>query len=228
MAAKFADLVDRLGFPDAEADAVRAAYAEAGSILEYGSGSSTVHAARLEGKVIHAVESDPRWAASLRDYLQQIKPRSMPVVHWADIGPVGKWGRPYGTAHWERFKSYPLSVWDLPAFVAPDVVLVDGRFRVACFLTAAFRTVKPIQILFDDYTGRPEYHVVEKLYPAERIGRMARFRIEPDPQDWPRMEMLIHAFTTASYAGLPRRTGPARALDFLFGRRDPSAKRVRA
>ena len=59
---------------------------------------------------------------------------------------------------------------------SPDVVLIDGRFRVACFLYALIHTKPGTVIIFDDYADRPEYHVVEEVIsPVEVDQRQAKF-----------------------------------------------------
>ena len=81
---------------------------------------------------------------------------------------------------WRHYHRYPNSIWDAPYFREPDVVLIDGRFRVACLLTVMMRCTKPTRVLFDDYGDRPKYQTVEALItPAARIGRMAEFIVEP-------------------------------------------------
>ena len=62
--------------------------------------------------------------------------------------------------------------------VSPDLVLIDGRFRVASFLVSALLAQEGCTILFDDYFDRPNYHVVEKyLKPVRKAGRMAEFSV---------------------------------------------------
>lgn len=171
-------------------------YRKAKSILEYGSGASTVAAAGLKGKTIHSVESDKMWARNLKRYLRQADLPSQVVVQHVDIGKTGKWGRPVdeeGRKYWYR---YPTSVWDLESFKHPDCILIDGRFRVACLYTAMIRAQKPITVLFDDYGDRARYQSVEKIIaPAEIVGRMARFEVTPG--DFPRAHTteVIAAFS---------------------------------
>jgi protein O-GlcNAc transferase len=38
--------------------------------------------------------------------------------------------------------------------VSPDVVLIDGCFRVACFLACWANIQRPTTVIFDDYTER--------------------------------------------------------------------------
>ncbi|MEJ6402171.1 hypothetical protein [Yoonia sp. 2307UL14-13] len=185
-----------LTLPEGEAAWITDAYHKADVILEYGSGGSTVLASEMPGKTVFSVESDSAWSDNLQAYLDQTKPASMPVLHPVNIGPVGKWGRPVDDSRWRNYHSYPLSVWDRADFVQPDVVLIDGRFRAACFLTAVFRTQKPITIYFDDYVGRRRYHVAEDYGGAPDIcGRMARFEVEPQAIDPMQLSRMMSVFT---------------------------------
>lgn len=178
-----------LTMPPAAAAAVRMAYRQARQVLEYGSGGSTLIAAE-HGTPITSVECDPAWAAMMRRWFDANPPKGAVTLHEVDIGPVGEWGHPTDPSTSDRWPDYAQSVWDRPDFVQPDVVLIDGRFRVACLLTLAFRTKAPVTVLWDDYTFRPAYHEVERLFrPITFHGRMAQFQIDPTPMppalaDW--------------------------------------------
>lgn len=183
-----------LTLPVAEAEALRMAYGAASSILEYGSGGSTVLASELAGKRIISVESDADWAAMMRGWFAENPGESLVELIHADIGPTKEWGHPAGDAGWRKFPAYPLAVWDdvVPQGLAPDVVLVDGRFRAGCALATAFRTTRPVTLLFDDYTPRKAYHAVEEfLGQPEIIGRMAVFDISPMPVPADRLLRVI-------------------------------------
>lgn len=169
-----------LTFPEEVGDWVRALYSEANVILEYGSGGSTVLASEMAGKTVYSVESDPEWCQMMQGYFDHAGTTSEVILHYANVGPVGKWGRPKTDAKWARYHRYPNSVWDLDGFKAPDLVLVDGRFRTACVMTTLLRTEKPVTLLFDDYVGRKQYQRIERFVePVELRGRMARFDIVP-------------------------------------------------
>ncbi len=171
-----------LTLPEAEAAALLAAYGRARTILEYGSGGSTAVAAKLPGRVVFSVESDADWLAGLAAWFEADRPVASLHLHHADIGPTGKWGAPRDGKSRDRYPGYALSVWDRPDFVQPDVVLIDGRFRVGCFLATLFRSSRPVTVLWDDYAGRPVYHVVERyVRPVAWHGRMARFEVTPIP-----------------------------------------------
>ena len=173
-----------LTLPEAEAAALRIAYAEASVILEYGSGGSTALAAEMPGKTVFAVESDRAWAEGMRSWFTANPPAKGTEVHviWTDIGPTKEWGHPKDDGGWRQWPRYPLGIWRDKAFRQPDVVLVDGRFRIGCALAAAFLTKAPLTMLFDDYADRPRYARVEDwLGPPSMIGRMAVFNVEPTP-----------------------------------------------
>ncbi len=168
-----------LTLPEAEAALLRAHYAAADTILEYGSGGSTVVAAEL-GKTVFSVESDAGWSDMMAGYFAANPPKGRVHLHPVDIGPTGKWGMPANENGWRKYRNYPVSVWDRDDFVQPDLILIDGRFRAACLVTAMIRTARPVTVLFDDYTDRKVYHTVERWVDrAETVGRMVRFEIAP-------------------------------------------------
>lgn len=187
-----------LTLPEDEAALVKACYADASVILEYGSGGSTVLASEMPGKTVFSVESDQHWAEMMRAYLAENPAASGTQVDviWADIGPTKKWGHPASHDEWQRYARYPLEVWDLPEFRQPDVVLVDGRFRAGCALTAAFRSLKPVTVLMDDYANRKHYHKVERYLGTPQItGRMARFEVKPMPVPADKLIEIIRMMT---------------------------------
>ena len=158
---------------------LEAFYSGARVILEYGSGESTLLAARL-GATVFSVESDRGWADRIARQGARISDRVQ--VHYADVGPTQDWGKPADVTQFRKWHGYALSVWDRPNFVQPDLVLIDGRFRAACLVAVLLRSKAPVTVLFDDYVGRRFYHAVEHLARKEEtIGRMARFTVSPGP-----------------------------------------------
>jgi hypothetical protein len=157
--------------------------ADARFYLEYGSGGSTFLAARL-GVDFVTVDSDRFFLRSVRskiDHSGYAKPAGQ-TFHYADIGSTGPWGRPVGrvsASRLEKFRNYS----DPPAAsladrAFPDLVLVDGRFRVACALKAVrmLSSQDEWSIIVDDYTGRPSYEVITEFAQIDKfVGRMAVF-----------------------------------------------------
>jgi len=169
-----------LTLPPEEAALVKERYAAASVILEYGSGGSTLLAAGEKGKTIFSVESDKDWSAKLGRYFKAHPPEANVVLHTVDVGPTGEWGMPLDSSGWKKYHEYPLSVWDRPDFTHPDLILIDGRFRAACFVSAALRISRPTVVLWDDYVNRKSYHEVERwVRPTSFHGRLARFDLEP-------------------------------------------------
>jgi protein O-GlcNAc transferase len=169
-----------LTFPEVVVEAVRRYYAAGGIILEYGTGGSTVLASELPGKKIFAVENDAQWLCNLNTYLDATGCKSRPVTYHVNIGATRAWGLPADDKGWERYPDYALGIWHEDFFEQPDTVLIDGRFRVACFVSCALMSRSPVTVLFDDYGDRKPYHVVERLVkPIEMVDRMAIFKLEP-------------------------------------------------
>lgn len=190
-----------LTLPADEAELLRHHYAEAEVILEYGSGGSTVFAAQHHGKLIFSVESDRAWFLALQQKFDKADLPSDPVLYHADIGSTGAWGRPVNDRAWTGFYRYPLAIWAEPFFRQPDLVLIDGRLRPACFVATCINTRAPVTVLFDDYCNRPSYRIVEELMrPVRTVGRMAVFHVEP--RQWPAwtQALLAELCTKMSYA----------------------------
>lgn len=176
-----------LTFPDDVAQYVSDAYARHDSILEYGSGGSTVLASEMDGKHVVSVESDQAWADNLNTYLSQSDAvRSRPRVEHIDIGETGAWGRPVNRSKQHFFPWYALAPWMMPRAdkARYGLVLVDGRFRASCFLASMAFGQGALELIFDDYTERPTYHFIEEyLRPEQIVGRAAVFIRNPD-LDW--------------------------------------------
>jgi hypothetical protein len=186
-----------LTMPQQEAETLRSAYAAAEVILEYGSGGSTLVAGELPGRRVFSVESSTKWIAMMEGWLTQNPPKAQVVLHHGNIGKTGDWGSPASNKTVGRWSAYPVSVWDRPDFEHPDVVLIDGRFRLACALTVLFRITRPVKVLMDDYVGRPGYTKIETLVgPPVMVGRMAQFEFTPTAMPVAQMQWIMAAFAT--------------------------------
>jgi hypothetical protein len=152
--------------------------------LEYGTGASTLWAAKF-GVDLVGVDSDRHWLDALRRKIIDTGcAQANQVLRFSDIGPTAKWGKPVGQvddARLELFRRYsdpPEASGD----ALPDLVLVDGRFRVACTLKSLrmLSGHRGWTILVDDYTDRSEYHALENYARMTFVGRMAVIT-EPKP-----------------------------------------------
>lgn len=185
-----------LTLPEAEAQLVRRLYGDADVVLEYGSGGSTFLAAELAKRKVFSVESDQAWSDEIAASIRHHQPTKKVFVHYVDVGPTREWGFPKNARSYPQFPDYPLSVWDHPEFEHPDVVLIDGRFRTACFLTVQFKITRPITLLWDDYGNRKYYHSIEQLVkPVEIVGRMARFDLSPMAIPADKLHWIVKSYT---------------------------------
>ena len=140
---------------------------------EYGCGASTLWVDRHASCRIISVDTSLEWLSKVA---AQCTRRDAMALHHCDLGPLGAWGRPLGYERSEHFSDYTDWIWGQG--VSPDLVLVDGRFRVCCFLTSLLNAAEGTLIIFDDYTNRAHYHFVERfLKPFETCGRQALFRV---------------------------------------------------
>lgn len=140
---------------------------------EYGCGASTRWVATQTEAKIYAVDTAEMWVESVR---AEVGRRDSLSLHWVNLGPLADWGRPVGFAKSSNFKEYTDWMWGQTQ--KPDLVLVDGRFRVCCFATSLRHAAEGTTIVFDDYTNRPHYHIVESLLPSSSTcGRQAIFKV---------------------------------------------------
>lgn len=138
---------------------------------EYGMGLSTRWMLENTKALVVAVDTSKEWVDSVSEKFPD-EPRL--DAGWIDVGAVGDWGYPKSYHARGNFHQYREYIWR--GDVKPDLVLIDGRFRVACFLQSMISARAGARVIFDDYTDRPHYHIIEELIaPAETFGRQALF-----------------------------------------------------
>jgi hypothetical protein len=153
------------------------AYASAKKVFEFGSGGSTRVAASLPDlKLLVSVESDPSWASS-----SDLTTRNVSFVHEMRLidldarpGDFGNPGKGASKVNMEKYSSQLLNHADSDF----DVVLVDGRFRVACALSFVIKELPASsRLVIHDFFDRPHYHLVTKFFTEiERAGTSVVFR----------------------------------------------------
>ena len=142
---------------------------------EYGIGLSTITAFQEYQCDITAVDTSQEWINAVARRGVNLEDKRVDI-QWIDVGPLSDWGRPTSYAKSSAFPQYAASIWERESL--PDLVLIDGRFRVACFLKSLLSGTPGTRILFDDYTARIHYHVVERIVtPTEMTSRQALFII---------------------------------------------------
>lgn len=150
--------------------------------LEYGAGGSTFYAVNVvKVPVVISVESD-------RSLIEQLAPTLLLVnsrvfISHCNIGKIEAWGYPKNIDNVLNYWSYMSKPWHVVREndFSPDLILIDGRFRVASFLYSLLSAKEGTTILFDDYADREEYFLVEKFCPLqERKGNMGVFTVSKD------------------------------------------------
>jgi hypothetical protein len=131
-----------------EQEAFRRALHGCNRYAEYGAGGSTCVAYTYPLASLVSVESDPLFV----DRVRTLCPTA--DVRWIDIGPIRGYGHPTDESMRHAWPSY--SDQDL---ADPDIVLVDGRFRVACCVNVLLR-YPDATLLVHDFPMRTEYHAI--------------------------------------------------------------------
>ncbi len=168
--------------------------------LEYGSGGSSILAVRKGVRKIYSVDSDAGFLKAVHAKIKTMGARRGSYVPlFADIGPTKAWGRPADESKATLWPQYISAPWDAMRKKGhqPDLVLIDGRFRVASFLMTAMLASPGCVILFDDYFDRPYYHVIERHFqPVEKAGRLAKFVINTfDRPDLALIDLMAYCTT---------------------------------
>ena len=140
--------------------------------FEYGVGDSTIWVLENTLSRIISVDTDKKWINKIDIF----KRKKRIDIHWINLGEIENWGRPKTYEHRKYFIDYISNVWTFN--LKPDVILIDGRFRVASYLYSLINAKEGSIIIFDDYNNRPYYHIIEEVVPIYKIcGRQAVFRV---------------------------------------------------
>lgn len=166
----------------AELDVLLRHAREARGIVEYGCGHSTGMFVRSGAARILSVDSDPAWIARLRLVPELAGAEAegrLSLIH-VDLGPVKNWGKPRDKSLRGRWPSYALAPWVREPDFAPELVFVDGRFRVASILAALLFGPKGVTVAVHDFWSRPEYHsVLAFAQVLEQVETLAVLRAAP-------------------------------------------------
>ena len=145
--------------------------------LEYGAGGSTLYATRIGARHVVSVDSSKDWIDAVQQRLSGV---ACVDLLYCDIGSVGAWGRPIDNNGLYAYHDYMVAPWKIvhQKSLKPQIIFIDGRFRVACFLYSLICADPGSIILFDDYLTRKHYHAVEEFcVMRENYGRMAEFHV---------------------------------------------------
>lgn len=131
------------------------------SYFEFGSGGSTYQASIRDNiKRIVSIESDIEWYNKLKLIVQN------PVVEfvYCDIKSIpNTWGNPGEGSTIDDWCKYSGAIQKYGSKEL-DLILIDGRFRVASCLNCFDVISDSCLIAFDDFLDRPNYHIILHFY----------------------------------------------------------------
>ena len=180
-----------------------------GKVLEFGAGSSTKFFFAKGAGLVASVESDVTFlevlAADPVVGFFHKKERWLPLH--ADIGETGFLGYPLEQDKGELAFNYYHGIWDgLRAFfhpaggeapaadnkIRPDLVLIDGRFRVACFCATLLHCgLERLPIFIHDFWNRPQYHCVLDFAEVRGRSDTAVLLLPKERIRWPLLKSIF-------------------------------------
>lgn len=148
--------------------------------LDYGASGAVFMAGAAGVPLVITAGADETYLSKVSAGFSQFETQAQLVTCPVDIGSVNEWEYPLMPEAAHKWPAYSASPWALASDLkkCPDVVLIKGRFRVACFLVSLLESAPGGVILFDDYVDRDHYHEIESILPPTRChGRLAVFEV---------------------------------------------------
>jgi len=182
-----------LAMQDYEAKLFRSFMRCSTKYLEFGCGGSTCLAASLVSGSVITIDSSSEWLEKVSDHCRNTGSKVQPSMIYIDIGPTGDWGYPVDPATRDSWPNYHQRVWDDDRSSEADMYLVDGRFRVACFMQILLHSKCNPVIAIHDFSSREFYHVISEV--AREIARaddLSVFQRKQD-QDRDRISAILAA-----------------------------------
>lgn len=136
------------------------------NVVEFGGGGSTFQISKI-ARTLTTIESDKYFANLLKSKLE-FKSTSCPVyILYANIGITKIYGAPIDSLSFiyrNRYPSYTdIYFKNLISYPPVDVIIIDGRFRLATALATLLHINHRYTLIFDDYYSRDYYHVFDEF-----------------------------------------------------------------
>jgi hypothetical protein len=165
--------------------------------LEYGAGGSTLFAVKRAGRVI-SVETDRQWLRAVTSSMTAAEAANCESIG-VDIGATKGLGYPIisspTSSRLRKWRSYVEAPWNSHREHV-DLVLIDGRFRVACTVRTLTRVADGTLIVLDDFNE--DWRGYDAIFPHVTdpifVGGAIVFRRKPD-LDRVSAERLIVEYT---------------------------------
>lgn len=178
-----APYLDDIVATGAEIQELRTRFEASNVYLEYGAGGTTALACHCGIQQITSVETDVNFCNDLirKHALRKFIDTGRLNIRHVFVGRTGKWGYPVDPPSDRQIENYLAWPKHVPS---ADLVLIDGRFRVAVAAEAALSCAPDTVIMIHDYSMRPQYKIVEGfLEPIKLVDSLAVFRPRADKRD---------------------------------------------
>ena len=140
--------------------------------FEYGSGSSSLLAVKLKKKFI-SIETDKSFYSLINKLIPKKYKNSIKYVNY---GPTKYDAIPIIPTFFIKKKIYQYAFFleNVTNYkkIFPDLILIDGRFRVMICLSMLYLQIKnnvKSKIILDDYKNRTHYKVLKEFFDIENI-----------------------------------------------------------
>ena len=161
--------------------------------LEFGAGGSTLTAAYCDVREIVSLDNAAAWQKKVGEHAIWNKTRSHVQQLHVGLGEVGSYSRPITNDSFADFIHYSHGALRYTQGTF-DVILIDGRFRVASALVSMQRMRGDSALFIHDYTARSAYRVLEQVLDIEdRVGTLVQFRL-PKVIDVVAVERLLRQY----------------------------------
>ena len=160
--------------------------------VEWGSGGSTFVATEYSQRVV-SIENDPEWCETMlaSELIQCNIALGRLTYICVDGGDVGYWGHPLNET--EYASDLYLDALNNFHHIRPDLVLVDGRYRVACTLNSLNWAKPDTLLMLHDYRDRNFYQPVEEFFDMVGFGHVfGVFKQKPTINSARYKEQLAH------------------------------------
>lgn len=161
--------------------------ANATNYFEFGCGGSTILACKTghPNLSVTSIDSSQEWIDTImkNTHVADRSAKKLLHINVVNIGPVKKWGYPDQTVEASQGAWYLYSQAISVTGQQYDLVLVDGRFRVACVLNA-FISNPNASVLIHDFFGPDFHHNAYKVLLSvsdlvDRADSLAALRVKP-------------------------------------------------
>jgi len=180
--------------------------AKATNYFEFGCGGSTILACKVgqSDLSVTSVDSSQQWIDTVKtnEYVVAKDKKGLAQMRTINIGPVGSWGYPTETVEASQGAWYLYSQAISMIDKKYDLVLVDGRFRVACLLQS-FISNPTASVMIHDFFEPGHHHAYKALLNVSEVVDRVDTLVALRPKPSVRKEDLMKMYAT--YMHIPDR-----------------------